>query len=242
MLKRVVHLSVASLLCLPLVGCSGGDDEQMTFGGSFSTAGTTFPTSAGTATDPTTSEESTTEDSAGDGDGDGTTTTATVTDTDPTTDNTDTDQTTDPSTTDDTSCPPGEFGCPCDNGGCVVGLECIAGECGFPQGDGDGDPTTGDPTTGGGNDPWDPNNCGAPSMLVSITDIEGSLCSAPCASDIDCPAGPGGTNPACALVLEGAMDPNQCALLCDPLSDTCSPGATCKDVPGQPGLGICTYP
>jgi hypothetical protein len=142
---------------------------------------------------------------------------------------------------DDTSCPPGEFGCPCDNGQCSAGLECNMGECTLGGGDGDGD-GDGDPTTGGGADPWNPNMCAMPSIPVTITGITGETCSAPCAADPDCPAGPVGTTPSCLLVLEGMMDPDHCVLVCTPGNDTCSAGATCKDVPNQPGVGVCTYP
>ena len=241
MLKRVIHLCVASSLCLVFAGCSNGGDDNETFG-SFTTipTSTTFPTTTtATATATDTMAETTTDTddgTMGDGDGDMSTTDPSTTDpstTDP--------STTDPSTTDDTSCPPGDFGCPCDNGACAPGLECIDGECQLPD-PGTSTTTTTTSTGGGGNDPWDPNTCAPPSEVVSITDIEGSLCSAPCVSDIDCPAGPVATTPACALILEGAMDPTNCALICDRLNDTCSPGSTCKAVPNQPGVGICTYP
>ena len=68
MLKRVVHLTVASLLPLFVLACASGDDEDTTFGGF-----TTFPTTTSSPT--TTDDPSETSDSVGDGDGDDPTTT-----------------------------------------------------------------------------------------------------------------------------------------------------------------------
>jgi hypothetical protein len=236
MLKRVTHLTALSLLFLPTYACSsGGDNDQFTFGSSY-TGQTSYTTNG--------MEEEGTGDTTGDGDpgdGDG--------DTGPGDGDGDTgpgdgdgDGDTGPGDGDgdgDTNCPPGAFGCPCDNGQCDPGLACEMGECALPSGDGDGDTgTTGD----GDGDPWDPATCAMPSVEVSITDLEGSLCSAPCTVDADCPAGPVGTNPACALIFDGDVDPSQCALICDPLNDACSPGSSCKAIPDQPDVGICTYP
>jgi hypothetical protein len=109
--------------------------------------------------------------------------------------------------------------------------------CGLGGGDGDGDPT-GD----GDGDPWDPATCMMPSVPVTITGITGDACSAPCVTDADCPPGPPGTDPACALIFDMDVDPSQCALICDPLNDTCSVGASCKALPNDPDFGICTYP
>jgi hypothetical protein len=234
MLKRVINFPLVSLVCLsclPMYACSNGsNDDQFTFG-SFGTTQTTLSTTAGSTTLEEESgdgdgETSTTGD--GDGDGDGDPTTAGDGDGDPTT----------TGDGDGDECPPGEFGCPCINGTCAPGLSCQPDNtCGLGGGDGDGDPTT-----GGDGDPWDPNTCMDPSVPVTITGITGEVCSAPCAVDGDCPAGPVGTTPACALILDMAVDPTNCALICDPANDTCSVGASCKDVPMQPGVGICTYP
>jgi hypothetical protein len=233
MLKRVVHLSLISLsFSLPALSCtSGGDDNGLSFGSFSTTQSTSFSTTVE-------GEEEEESGSSGDGDGD---TSPGDGDGDPGDgdpgDGDPGDGDPGDGDGDDTSCPPGEFGCPCDNGECAAGLQCNMGECTLGGGDGDGD---GDPTTGGGDDPWDPEMCAMPGIPVTITGVDGSACSAPCVEDLDCPAGPAGTDPACVLVLEGAMDPDHCALLCDPLNDACSVGASCKEV--QPGVGICTYP
>jgi hypothetical protein len=238
MLKRVVHLSVTSLLfSLPVLSCTTGEDDAGLSFGSFST---TQSTSFSTTVEGEGEEDSETggdgDGDTGPGDGDGDTGPG---DGDGDTGDGDGDGEPGDGDGDDTSCPPGEFGCPCDNGECAAGLQCNMGECTLGGGDGDGD-GDGDPTTGGGPDPWDPEMCPMPSIPVTITGIAGSVCSAPCAVDLDCPAGPNGTDPACVLVLDGMVDPDHCALICDPLNDTCSVGATCKEV--EPGLGICTYP
>jgi hypothetical protein len=228
MLKRVIHLGVTSLFLLPALSCTtGGDDDGLTFG-SFSSGQPTVTASADGQEEETESSGNGDGDGdpAGDGDGDGDTGDG---DGDPTSDT-------------DTGCTPGEFNCACDNGTCGPGLECNGGLCTLPSGDGDGDgdPTT---TTGGGADPWDPNMCVMPSIPVSITGITGDLCSAPCVADLDCPAGPVGSDPACLLVLDGMVDPDHCVLICVPgNNNTCFPGSTCKDVPMQPGVGVCTYP
>jgi hypothetical protein len=241
MLKRVINFPLVSAVCLsflPMYACStGGNDEgQFTFG-SFGTTQTT--------TLSTTNDSAEEESESGDGDGDGDTTGDGDGDGDTNGDgdgDTNGDGDGDPSAGDgdgDDSCPPGEFGCPCINGQCAPGLTCQGDNtCGLGGGDGDGDNSTGD----GDGDPWDPDACVDPSIPVTINGIEGSLCSAPCAVDGDCPAGPPGTQPACALILDMAVDPTNCALICDPVNDTCPVGSSCKDVPNQPGVGICTYP
>jgi hypothetical protein len=244
MLKRVINLPLVSLVCLsflPMYACSSGgnDDSQFTFG-SFSTTQTTFNMTADTMMEAEESGDTTAGDgdgdtTPGDGDGDGDTTPG---------DGDGDDGDGDPSAGDgdgdaDTDCPVGEFGCPCDNGECVPGLTCDQGTCGLGGGDGDGD---GDPTGDGDGDPWDPNTCMEPSIPVTINGLTGDVCSPPCSVDADCPPGPVGTNPQCALILDMAMDPSNCALVCDPVNDGCPVGASCKEIVDQPGVGICTYP
>jgi hypothetical protein len=247
MLKRVINFHLASLVCLsflPMYACSNGDsdDGQFTFGSFSTTATTTFSTTQ--TSGPEGEEESGDGETTGDGDGDSTGDGDGDADPD---DDTNGDGDGDAGDGDgdadsnDTDCPLGEFGCPCDNGTCVPGLVCgMDGLCGLGGGDGDGDPTTGDGD--GDGDPYNPAGCMMPSTLVGVNGLEGELCSPPCVADNDCPAGPVGTNGACALILDGAMNPSNCVLVCDPLNDACPPGSTCKDVPDQPGLGLCTYP
>jgi hypothetical protein len=239
-MKRVINfplISVVGLSFLPMYACSnGGTDDQFTFG-SFGTTQTTLSTSATTMNPDDESGDADTS-TTGDGDGDG--------DGDPTTTAGDGDGDGDTNTTagdgdGDTGCPSGEFGCPCDGGTCAPGLVCQPDNtCGLGGGDGDGDPST---TGDGDGDAWDPNACAMPSQVVAVTDIDGEFCSAPCVADGDCPVGPVGTDPACLLLLDpNDVDPSGCVLICDPANDTCPVGASCKDVPNQPGVGVCTYP
>jgi hypothetical protein len=237
MLKRVINFSLVSVVFLPMYACSnGGDEDESTFGSFGTSQTTTFTTTAASLGEEEESAEGDT-DTTDDGDGDPTTTMGDG-DGDPTTMG-DGDGDTAGDGDGDTGCPLGEFGCPCDNGQCAPGLSCgLDNTCGLGGGDGDGDPSTGD----GDGDPWDPNNCVMPSVPVTITGLTGEMCSAPCTSDADCPPGPVGTQPACALIFDMDVDPSQCALICDPLNDACPVGASCKTVPDQPDVGICTYP
>jgi hypothetical protein len=244
MLKRVINFSLVSVVCLsflPMYACSNdGDDDGTSFGSFGTTQTTTLTTTAATTMtdeesgdgdgDGTTGDGDGDGDTAGDGDGDG-----------DTAGDGDGDTAGDGDGDGDTGCPLGEFGCPCDNGQCAPGLSCgLDNVCGLGGGDGDGDPSgdgDGDPA-----DPWDPATCVMPSVPVMITGLAGEMCSAPCVDDVDCPAGPAGTSPACALIFDMDVDPSQCALICDPLNDACSAGASCKAIPDQPDIGICTYP
>jgi hypothetical protein len=121
---------------------------------------------------------------------------------------------------------------------------------GDTKGDGDGD-TTGDgdgDTTGDGDgdttgDPYDPASCKPPAVVVPIPDIGGTTCSAPCMSDVDCPPAPAaGTVSLCALILDMGMLATNCALICDPAETACPIGSSCKVIPEQMDVGVCTYP
>jgi hypothetical protein len=133
----------------------------------------------------------------------------------------------------------GAFGDACNGDTCCEGLSCGAdGTCGLGGGDGDGD---GDP----GGDPYDPATCAAPSMVLMVGELPGNFCSAPCMNNsADCPAGPVGTQAACALTTMQGADPSFCALVCSPAMDACPAGSSCKDLmdPMNPGVGLCTYP
>ncbi|KIG19343.1 hypothetical protein DB30_03899 [Enhygromyxa salina] len=195
------------------LGCDSNPDDKTTEGAADDT-GTTTGDGDG---------ESGTSGNSGDGDGD-------------------------PSET-DPDCPLGSFDCPCDDGMCAAGLTCGADDL-CSLGGGTGDPSTGDPTgdptgnpstTGGTAEPYDPEACEAPSEILSVEKIAGDFCSAPCVDSEECPSGPPGTTPACAIATEGAV-PNFCALICTPESEDCPAGSTCKVIPQQPNTGLCTYP
>jgi hypothetical protein len=140
-------------------------------------------------------------------------------------------------------CELGMIGDACDDAcGCADGLTCDAGICSL-GGDGDGD---GDGDPGGECNTYDPNMCAPPGALLMVADVEGNFCSCPCATNEDCPMGPAGTTPGCVLGMMGGMTPNLCGLICTPamgmMDDDCPEGSTCKEVPSQPGVGLCTYP
>ncbi len=114
MMKRAVHLSVTSLLCILASACAGGDEEEQ-----FSTFGSFSTTASTTQTTMTTLDE--TSDEIGDGDGDE------PGDGDPTTGDGDGDPTTtgdgdgDPTTTGDGDGDPGPL---CGNGMIDPGETC----------------------------------------------------------------------------------------------------------------------
>jgi hypothetical protein len=172
---------------------------------------------------------------SGDGDGDGDPTTSG--DGDPTTSGDG-----DPTTTGDGDPACGGFGATCsDTLPCCDGFSCDTdGTCGLGGGDGDGDPSTGDGDPG--DDPWNPETCMRPSVALGVGGIEGAFCSAPCTDDTDCPAAPPQTFAACALITMDGGDPEFCALVCMPGSTGCPSGSTCKEIPNQPDVGLCTYP
>jgi hypothetical protein len=125
-----------------------------------------------------------------------------------------------------------------------AGDEAETNETGEPgdgdPGDGDGDRGDGDGDTGDA-DPYNPHTCERPSQVLGYPGLEGAFCSPPCTMDEDCPAGPIETDASCALADDG---PNAelCALLCVPTNDACPNGSTCKELPENPGTGLCTYP
>ena len=137
----------------------------------------------------------------------------------------------------------GCFNCPCGpNGECDEGLSCNPDTmtCDLGGGgDGDGDPGT---DTNGAEDPWDPGTCAPPSQSLMLGGVEGTFCGAPCVSSADCPAAPPNTQGQCAIITMEGGDPEFCALVCTPGSEDCPTGSTCKDVPNQMGVGLCTYP
>jgi len=143
--------------------------------------------------------------------------------------------------------PTGCFNCPCGpNGECDEDLECNPDTmmCELGGGDGDGDPTT--TTTGGAmNESWDPAECD-PMSVIGIMGIDGNFCTNICTGQgneaAECAVPPAGTQAGC--VLSDGMGTMFCALICDPMNDTCPMGSSCKDLmdPMNPGLGLCTYP
>lgn len=160
------------------------------------------------------------------------------------------DGTTEDATTDE-DCPTGTFDCPCGIGGeCAAGLECtLEGLCALGGSETTGMGTTTTDATGlpTGLEPdlYDPEECEAPSDILEVEQVPGSFCSAPCVLDEDCPETNSNADPACVIATMGDGIPNQCALLCYPepdADDPCPDGSSCKPIPQQPNLGVCTYP
>jgi C1A family cysteine protease len=92
--------------------------------------------------------------------------------------------------------------------------------------------------------PYEKPPCADSEEAVQITGVDGSFCTTTCSLFKRCP-----TNNAisgqfeCALK-DASTSKKYCAVLCQPTDSTaCNPsgGMTCKSVPGQAGIGICTY-
>ena len=109
---------------------------------------------------------------------------------------------------------------------------------------------SGTSTGGTGEDLYGPcamGNPPCPAMqdCIMITGIDGSFC-APTCEGMDCPAVPAGVKAEamCVLTQPMEMDPTLCALICNPkaMVSECPDGETCKQVPMQVGVGLCTAP
>ena len=220
--------SLTTLLTLALAACGdngGGTTTQTTQTSATDStatdpsAGTTTAASGGTTTDaPTTMNPTTTSPTTtGDDASAGTTTNATTGTT-----------TTDPSagTTSD-----GTTGTTTDASGTTTDA-------------------SGTSTGGTGEDLYGPcamGNPPCPAMqdCIMITGIDGSFC-APTCEGMDCPAVPAGVKAEamCVLTQPMEMDPTLCALICNPkaMVSECPDGETCKQVPMQVGVGLCTAP
>jgi hypothetical protein len=86
--------------------------------------------------------------------------------------------------------------------------------------------------------------CPGGQQCLMIMGIEGNFC-APLCEGTSCPAMPDGVEaaPQCALTMPMQEKPTLCALVCDPMAmDECPEGQTCKQVPMQMGVGLCTAP
>ncbi len=78
---------------------------------------------------------------------------------------------------------------------------------------------------------------------LNVQGIDGSFCSPKC-DGMSCPAFDGGAMELCVLVHAPRMNPTNCALICDPDGggNQCPVGETCKQIPMQEGVGLCTAP
>jgi hypothetical protein len=217
MMRSITCLSVLTL-ALGLGACGDDGDEP-------TTAAPTTNATPSTMSDGTTTDVTTTADgSATDG-----TTTAPTTDATTTTDGTTTAPTTDATTTTDGTATDG-----------TTGPDATVGE------------TTmgGSTTTGGGADLYGPCEmadppCPGDQQCLMVGGIDGNFC-APACDGMSCPDKPDGVTAMaqCVLSAEGEMMPTSCALICNPMGgdDQCGVGLSCKAVPMQAGVGLCTAP
>lgn len=85
--------------------------------------------------------------------------------------------------------------------------------------------------------------CGSDEVNVTVTGIDGSFCSPECKLGVICPKDvPTGVTAKtqCALQ-DDTTHKKYCALLCTPGDSSCGANASCKKVPQQPTIGLCTY-
>lgn len=98
--------------------------------------------------------------------------------------------------------------------------------------------------------PWEDcqaATCEVGTDCITVNGVAGEpYCSPQCVTDLDCPfPDSGDASPYCLLVGEGAVDPTNCALVCevDGLDyGTCPDGMSCTSVPGQdPSISLCMW-
>lgn len=84
--------------------------------------------------------------------------------------------------------------------------------------------------------------CGSDETNVTVTGIPGSFCAPECKLGV-CPKdAPTGVTAKIQCALEDQTTKKKfCALICTPGDSTCGADASCKKVPGQPTIGLCTY-
>ena len=113
-----------------------------------------------------------------------------------------------------------------------------------------GDETTTDPTTGGDEALYGPclmenPPCAGTQQCLMVGGLEGNFCAPKC-DGMACPPAPEGVTamPQCALMGQGEMTATSCALICNPMgpAEQCGTGMSCKPVPMQAGVGLCTAP
>ncbi|WP_434426922.1 hypothetical protein [Nannocystis pusilla] len=77
-----------------------------------------------------------------------------------------------------------------------------------------------------------------------VEGIPGDVCAPACSAQVPCPASGAQAQAMCVLALDMAPDPTHCAVICDLAARDpgCPSGTSCKLVPGQPGIGVCTAP
>lgn len=112
----------------------------------------------------------------------------------------------------------------------------------------DGDPPPPPPPDAGPWESCEAADCEAGNDCITVTglDANDAYCSPQCQTDLDCPyPDTGDATPFCALVADDAVDPTNCALVCeyDGLDyGTCPNGMECAGIPGQdPTISLCMW-
>lgn len=122
------------------------------------------------------------------------------------------------------------------------------------------DPSAGSSSDGGVEPPPDPppsvgpwESCeaatcepGSDCITVTGLDANDAYCAPACVTDDDCPLPDSGdATPFCALVADDAIDPTNCALVCEYDGadfGTCPNGMACASIPGQaPTISLCMW-
>jgi len=207
-------LSLMTVLSLGLVAC--GDDGKPMLTTATTAPNTTNPNTTNTTNNNTTEGETETagteSESETDGVTEGTTVAPTTTTPPTTTEEPSTTTTTEPATTTTTTANPATTD----------------------------DTTTGEPAEGAYGPCGAMGECPAGSECVSLMGIEGNFCSPKC-DGMACPDTGTTAQGQCVLVLEGSMDPTNCAAICQLDNPDCPTGTSCKDVMMM-GIGLCTAP
>jgi hypothetical protein len=89
-------------------------------------------------------------------------------------------------------------------------------------------------------------DAGADCITVTGLDANDAYCAPTCVIDSDCPLpASGDATPFCALVADDAVDPTNCALVCEYDGadfGTCPNGMACTSIPGQaPTISLCMW-
>lgn len=77
-----------------------------------------------------------------------------------------------------------------------------------------------------------------------VEGVPGDVCLPACSPQVPCPPSGARAEAMCILALDRAQEPTHCVVICD-LADRdpgCPSGTSCKFVPEQPGVGVCTAP
>ena len=234
-------------LLLPLMlvlGCAQGSLEGPGSFGLPSTATMTTTTQGDTDDDDGETEDDTDD---GDGDGDGDTGSSTPSSTDPST--ADDESSSAPITTAEDSSE--DDSASLDDSASASGQESSSSDPSASATNSDDGASMDDgalpPPDAAGWENCEAAVCELGNDCITVDGVAGeAYCAPQCVTDLDCPyPDTGDATPFCLLVGEGAVDPTNCALVCeaDGLDyGTCPDGMSCTSVPGQdPSISLCMW-